>query len=496
MKKEKNPFSALCWMKKGSLGFLLIIWLGLASLSSAMSYRSGRGRGGGRSSGREGGSGGGGGRGEYYRNKYGRGGRGRGGGGGRGRPDATANRPAPSGGGSYHDLQNLLRRLDGKSYPAYHDLDTDLDRGWTNSQKGFTLYCERAQNDPFAPPTRCRVVVDSSKASFPRKCYSNRIRSMALSDFLLRTLHTTCKTLGADSSMNGGGRGNWKGPKGGDVQVLEPCQHVLEQSAVRVDPSSGNVIAQITVNLPARGRTILGQAAESIFCETIPTMVDQLCYDSLSANQLTKHIDMVEDQVWLQDQLESRNVVAFIRNGAILPRRSGNDDRPMDPRKDPVPFQSPQRLEIEFSLPNAGFTIKGMGIPKGVSLICGGGFHGKSTVLETLQLGIYPKIPGDGREFCTVSMSSVKIRAEDGRDIKAVDISNFINNLPFGADTTCFSSENASGSTSQAASIVEAIECGANTLLFDEGEMKHLFVGLGYCIQFFAPLLSDQFAIL
>ena len=426
------------------------------SIIRDMSYRGGGNRGGG--GGRSGGRGGSGGRGEYYKNKYGRGGRGRGdgrSGGGRTDTDGGNGRRAPSGGGSFGDLQSLLHRLDGKSYAAYHDLDTDLnDRGWVNSRDGFALYCERAQSDPFAAPTRCRVVVDAARAGFPRQCYSNQIRSMALADYLLRTLHMTCKSLGADASLNGGG-GGWKGPKGGDIQVLEPCQHVLEQSAVRVDQSTGNIIAQITINLPARGRSILGEAAETILCQTIPTMVERLCYASLSADRLRQHIEMVEDQVWLREQLESRNVVAFVRNGAILPRKSGADDRPMDPRKEPVPFESPPRLEIDFTLPNAGTTIKGMGIPKGISLICGGGFHGKSTLLETLQLGVYPKIPGDGREFCATSMSSVKIRAEDGRNVRAVDISNFINNLPFGTDTTSFSSEDASGSTSQAASIVE-----------------------------------------
>ena len=412
-----------------------------------MSYR-----GGGRGGRNPGGRGRGGGRGEYYRNKYG-GGRGRsGGGGGRGNADADRGKFAPSGGGSYDDLRNLLRRIDGKSYGAYHDLDTDAKNGWVNSKEGFTFFCERAQSDPFAPPTRCRVVVDSSKARFPPQSYSNRIRSMALADYLLRTLHKACKNLGADAAMKGGG---WKGPTGGDIQVLEPCQHVLEQSAIRVDPSTGNIIAQMSINLPARGRTILGQAAESILCQTLPAMAEQLCYASLSAPKLRQHIEMVEDQVWLREQLDARNIVAFVRNGAILPRRSGADDRPMDPSKNPVPFQSPSRLEVSFTLPNAGITIKGMGIPKGISLICGGGFHGKSTLLETLQLGIYPKIQGDGREFCATSMSSVKIRAEDGRNIRAVDISNFINNLPFGADTTCFSSEDASGSTSQAAGIIE-----------------------------------------
>ncbi|CAJ1930389.1 unnamed protein product [Cylindrotheca closterium] len=423
--------------------------------SLSMSYRGGRGRGGSRGGNR----GGGGGRGEYYKNKYGRGVRG---GGGRGQADDTP-RTAP-GGGLYSDLINCLERLDGKSYGAYHDLDTPLDRGWVNSDFGFSLFVERAQSDPFAAPTRCRIIIDGATAAFPVSLYSNRIRSVALSDYLLRALHANCKKLGADEAMGGKG---WSGPKGGDMQVLEPCQHVLEQSAVRVD-ERGNVVVQMSVNLPARGRNILGLAAKEIFAKTLPSMIEKsLLLKSLQAQRLQSHVDSIEDQVWLQKELESKNLIAFLRNGALLPRISGVDDRPMDSQK-AVPFESPQRLEVSFRLPNAGTTVTGMGIPKGISLICGGGFHGKSTLLQALQVGVYPKIPGDGREFCVTSPNAMKIRAEDGRNIQSCDISSFINNLPFGKDTACFDTADASGSTSQAANIVEAIEIGANTLLLDE----------------------------
>jgi predicted ABC-class ATPase len=348
-------------------------------------------------------------------------------------------------------LINLLQRLDGKSYGAYHDLDTPIDKGWENRDMGFTLFVERAQSDPFAAPTRCRVAVKADRAAFPPVSYSNKVRSVALSDFLLRTLFASCKRLGADNGMGGKG---WSGPKGGDIQVLEPCQHILEQSAVRVD-ANGDVIVQMSINLPARGRSILGFAATEIFSKTLPSLIQQsLLYSSIQSAKLKKHVESIEDQIWLQQQLESKNVVAFVRNGAILPRISGVDDRPMDFRT-AVLFESPKRLEVTFTLPNTGITIVGMGIPKGISLICGGGFHGKSTLLQALQVGIYPKIPGDGREFCLTSPNSVKIRAEDGRCIQSVDISNFINNLPFARDTTSFDTPDASGSTSQAANIVE-----------------------------------------
>ena len=423
--------------------------------------------GGGSSSGRGGGRGGrGGGRGDYYKNKYGGGRAGRGGGRG-GSSTTTASAAAvngiieegpasawtrPSqGGGSYEDLYRCLQRIDGKSYGAYHDLETPPNRGWNNDAIGYTLWVERAQSDPFAPPTRCRVILQAPVAGYPSSLYSNPVRRMALADYILRCFVSQCHQLGSDTALEGKG---WSGPKGGDLRIMEPGQNVLEQSAVRVD-ERGNVMAQLTINLPARGRTILGQVAEEIFGNVLPTLIQRgLYYRSLNAPRVQAHVESVEDQCWLQSQLEPRNLVAFVANGAILPRRSGVDDRPMETAK-ALPFVSPSSLEVSFTLPNAKSTLSGMGIPKGITLICGGGFHGKSTLLEALQLGVYPKIPGDGRDFCVTSHRSFKIRAEDGRNVQAVDISTFINHLPFQKDTTCFSTLDASGSTSQATNIVE-----------------------------------------
>lgn len=236
---------------------------------------------------------------------------------------------------------------------------------------------------------------------------------------------------------------------------MEPCQHVLEQSAITIDPKTGDITAQVTINLPARGRTVLGHAAAEIFEQTLVTLVRQsLYYASLNPDHLKQHVDSIEDQYWLQGQLASRGLVAFVRNGAILPRASGVDDHPMS-EKTAIPFRSPERLDVSFDLPTLQTKISGMGIPRGVTLICGGGFHGKSTLLHALQLGVYCKIPGDGREFCVTNLHAMKIRAEDGRCVTSVDISPFINNLPFGKDTTNFSTPDASGSTSQASNIVE-----------------------------------------
>lgn len=453
------------------------------------------------------GGGGGRGRGEYYRQKYG-GGRGRGGGGGRGggagrgghggqhsnasrRTTAAGGGGGGGGGGTYEDLRRLLLSIDGRQYPSYHDIETNNNElsggggGWVHNSNGvvFVLHVGRTQSDPFAPPTRCRVTVpstsslsssSSSKTNhpqplLPRSVLTNTIRRLAAADFLWRRLYENCVRMGADRAANNSG-GGWKGPKGGDLQILQPTQHVTEQSAVTVQPD-GTIQCCLTINLPARGRTVLGDAAWRVLGPTLAQLIQRSILGAVATDAavaaLTRHVDSIEDQVWLQQQLDGAGLVSFVRNGAILPRASGVDDRPLTSTR-VVPFQSPLSLQTSFTLPNAGVTVTGMGIPKGITLICGGGFHGKSTLLEALQLAVYPKIPGDGREFCCTSIKAAKIRAEDGRAVNDVDISSFIRNLPFGDDTTHFTTADASGSTSQASNIVEAIEIGADTLLIDE----------------------------
>lgn len=439
------------------------------------------------------------GRGAYYKNKYGGGGGGRGGGrggrgggGGRGRgrggrfDDSNNNNndqpPRPlSLGGSFTDLEALLQSIDGRSYPAYHDLEHEWhyhhpNNNGNNSTIAFSLHVGRAQSDPFAPPTRCQIRIPATQFvdAWPNhevfammrhsESSSNAVARVAAADYLLRHLYQTCQSLGADQSLGGGG-GGWSGPKGGDIQILAPTQHVLEQSAVQIIPadsatnagsSSNNnsnavVVLQLTINLPARGRNILGLAAREILCTILPRLVQNVC--ALLPNPLWHHVRSVQDQVWLQDQLATHNLVAFVPNGSILPRLSGVDNRPLS---DAVPFQSPSTLKGSFTLPYTEQTIEGMGIPQGVTLICGGGFHGKSTLLQALQWGIHPKVPGDGREFCVVQPTATSIRAEDGRSVQSVNIADFLRDLPGKSkDTTCFSTENASGSTSQASNIVE-----------------------------------------
>ena len=341
------------------------------------------------------------------------------------------------------DLRRLLINLDGKGYPAYRDL-----RG-RYTFPGFDLSIDHIQPDPFAPPSRMRVFVPATVAAFPSELYSNRGRAVALRDYLARRYADACQELARQRPA---------------IAIDRPGQEILERTAILID--RGQIEARFTVALPAAGRRILGRQAADILCIALPQMVERaLLYKNQSRTALDQHVETVEDADALRAQLRARRLVAFVADGAILPRRSGVDDRPLD--QGAVPFRAPDRLRVTLDRPNAG-PITGMGIPEGVSLIVGGGFHGKSTLLQALQRGIYNHMPGDGREFVVADEAAVKIRAEDGRSVACVDISPFINNLPFGKDTHCFTTENASGSTSQAANIIEALEAGARLLLVDE----------------------------
>ncbi len=346
-------------------------------------------------------------------------------------------------------LRSTLQRLDNYSYKAYKDIKGKYDF------LDFTLIIDYVQGDPFAAPSQLRVQVPQSIAGFPSFLYESKSREVALRDYLTRQFRKAAAKV-SDSRGTG---------KSGLIAMTAVGQEVLPRTATFVDESM--VEARFVVGLPAKGRKILGRQAADMLCEDIPEIVDQaLIYQSLSPKAIRHHVETVEDADWLRQQLSERNLTAFVPNGAILPRRSGVDDRPLD---DPnvVPFQSPPELEVSFDCPNRG-TVKGMGIPEGITLIVGGGYHGKSTLLQALELGIYNHLPDDGRELVVTNPNAVKIRAEDGRNVVGVDISPFINQLPQGRSTTDFSSPNASGSTSQAANIVEALEAGAKVLLVDE----------------------------
>jgi predicted ABC-class ATPase len=348
-------------------------------------------------------------------------------------------------------LQRHLRQLDNRGYKAYKEIEGNYDF------YEFTLIIDYVQGDPFAFPSKFRVRVPPNIAQIPGELFNSRSREIALRDYLTRQFDQAAHSI---SIKRGTGKSGLIAVTGFGQEVLERTSAFIISSNTSDIEDLGGVELRFTVGLPAGGRSILGRQAAEMLCEDIPQIVsNSLKYSHLNAAECRRYVETVEDAEWLRQQLAQNGLVAFVADGSILPRRSGVDNSPL--LNNAVAFQSPPSLKVEFNCPNRGL-ISGMGLPAGVTLIVGGGYHGKSTLLRAIELGVYNRIPGDGREFVVTNPAAVKIRAEDGRSVAGVDISPFINHLPQGRDTTQFYTENASGSTSQAANIIEALELVAS----------------------------------
>lgn len=349
---------------------------------------------------------------------------------------------------SSNELRTLLRSVDHKSYPAYKSLAGSYQFG------NFILSIDHVQGDPFASPSSLHVEILHKDAGFPASFYEKSPARIALQDYLTRQFSSQFE----DYNFKAKGSG-----KSGLLSITRCGQEVLERSACQITGQA--IIARFHVGFPAFGRTINAGELDKILFDFLPRCVENsFFYGRLDGKKVEQAIFLSEDQQAVREYLKEHGLSAFVANGSILPRKSGVSDLPM---KGSVPFSSPASMEQTITLPHKG-PIRGMAIRQGITLIVGGGYHGKSTLLEALQMGVYNHIAGDGREYVITDDTALKLRAEDGRSIRQVDISLFIKDLPNKKDTGCFSTEDASGSTSQAAGVIEGIEAGARLFLIDE----------------------------
>lgn len=341
------------------------------------------------------------------------------------------------------ELFSRTKSLDGAGYGSYKKLTGAY------SEPGLSVSIDRVQADPYASPSKVRLILPMKAAGIPQHLVDDATGRVAVADFLARRIQ-------ADPHR----------PR--NVHIGDIGQQVLERTHVLVTPD--RVEARLLVGLPAKGRRILGRQAAHLLADDLPNLSDDcLRHDRFApadVQALEDHVALLRDQEALRAQLKPRNLVAFVGNGAILPRAAGDSDRPLGANQ-ATAFESPESLAQTFELPS-GRIVTGMGIPEGLTVIVGGGYHGKSTLLRALERGIYPHVAGDGREWVISRADVASVRAEDGRPITGDDISPFITNLPTGADTRHFTTTNSSGSTSQAANVVEAHAAGTSTLLIDE----------------------------
>ena len=346
------------------------------------------------------------------------------------------------------ELRQQLRSINRKSYPAYKGLKGLYHFG------NYILSIDHVQGDPFASPSHVSIQISHRDAGFPVEYYKDTLTGTTLCDYLTRQFEKQVSQYSFRAKGSG---------KSGLLTVSHCGQEILSRTACEI--TEKGITARFFVGFPANGRTINATELEKILFDFLPVCIQKsFFYSSFDAKELQNYIELAEDQEFIRHTLPAKNLCAFIADGSILPRESGISSRPM---KASVPFTSPDSLRISINLPHKG-EITGMGIPKGITLIVGGGYHGKSTLLNALELGVYNHIPGDGREYVITDATAVKLRSEDGRFIKDVDISMFINDLPNKKDTRCFSTLDASGSTSQAAGIVESMEVGSHLFLLDE----------------------------
>lgn len=348
------------------------------------------------------------------------------------------------------DLKQILERIDHRGYPAYKDTRGAYQFGT------YILGIDHVQGDPFAAPSRLHIQVAGRAARIPGNLYDSKCKKMAVADYLLRNFAKQLERYSFQAHGSG---------KSGMIQVTRCGQEVLERTACEIEEKTGNIIVRFEVGFPARGRTILAGELIKILYQYLPACVEKaLYYKNMDQNAVKRAAELAVDQEYIREQLKKEGLIAFVADGSILPRESGVSQRPM---KDAVPFVSPDSMKVTMKLPYKG-VLTGMGIRKGITLVVGGGYHGKSTLLKALESGVYPHIAGDGREYVVTDDTAMKIRAEDGRSIRHTDISMFINDLPNGKDTYAFDTEDASGSTSQAANVIESMEAGTQVFLIDE----------------------------
>lgn len=348
------------------------------------------------------------------------------------------------------ELKNLLNRIDHKSYPAYKDT-----KG-VYQFPGYQLSIDHVQGDPFASPSKLSVHMKGAAAGFPGELYGTAHRRTALQDYLTRQFGRSVERYAFKAKGSG---------KSGLIAISRCSQEILERTACEIDPKSGDLVLRLEAGFPANGRTINARELMKILFEFLPESVENsLYYKNSDKKRIQQTAYLADDQQYIREQLPVLGLTAFVADGSVLPRESGVSSRPM---RGAVVFTSPKELKVTMQLPHKG-SISGMGIRKGITLVVGGGYHGKSTLLKALELGVYNHIAGDGREYVITDHTAMKIRAEDGRSIKKTDISMFINDLPNGKETRGFYTEDASGSTSQAANVIEGMEAGSGLLLIDE----------------------------
>ncbi|MCE5249834.1 ABC-ATPase domain-containing protein [bacterium] len=349
------------------------------------------------------------------------------------------------------DLRKLIQTINERETDAYAELTGEYDFS------DFVLTVDYVAHDVSRVSARMRVRVLFEAAKFPHDVFTPKSREIGARDFLVRSFDMRSGRYTVRAS----------GVKGGRIFIDRPGQEMLESTAVVLGKTYIEV--RFTAELPVRKGKVDSSSAAELLMESIPRVVlESLIFKNVDGDRLAEWIEAYEDADAVRAQLSSHNLVAFIADGSILPRKGADDPRPAEEKAHE--FTAPDELAVTLDLPNRGH-VRGLGIPAGITLLTGGRFHGKSTVLRALELGVYNHIPGDGRTYVITVSDAAGIHAETGRRIERVNLTPFFGSGGSGIDTANFSSENATATESIAANIMETLEIGSSLLLFDEDSL-------------------------
>ena len=340
-------------------------------------------------------------------------------------------------------LYQKIRTLNGKNYGLYKSL---AEKPWDFGD--FVLEFLHVQGDPYAPASRVTIRAKLQILGYAAEWGGSFERRLALSDFLHRKLSRLVQEKYPDK----------------DAAVIFDVAgpEMLVRNSLWID--NGELRACLQVKLPGEGRKIQAELAAEILTMVLPDLVSAgLYYDKSDEGALQEHYRVLAERKEILSQLDACGLCAFVPDGAVLPRASGLGEMPLEKA---IPFVAPEEMAVTLNV--CGREIRGMGIPKGISVITGGAFHGKSTLLQALTRSVYPHIPGDGREGIVIDETALRIGVEDGRSVRGTDLSMFVRDLPGGVSTKNFNTLSASGSTSEAANLLEAMEAGSRTFLIDE----------------------------
>ncbi len=254
----------------------------------------------------------------------------------------------------------------------------------------------------------------------------------------------------------------------GDIRMQSVNNKIVRRTGVLYN--NGKFVLKMWCRFPLIGvAAVSGKKSCRLITELLKLL--DVWVENFDVNRLYKKSQIYINQCEIRKYLKDNDYVCFIKNGSILPREKENNVS----KTDATPFQAPSTMEYTIKL-KSGEILTGMVIAKGLTVITGGGYSGKTTIIDAIESGIYNHVEGDGREYVITEETALKVYAEDGRVVNNLDMSPFFKQEISEESIEDFSTEHASGSVSQAANIIEAVYAGSKLLLIDEDKSATNFM--------------------